>query len=181
MAQPPRVSCGRPTRAGYVPYGSPLSWVRGQSQPRVGRVEPPGPGPAAPAPFARWSLRCRVRPGQEGRQKCSQAATLLEYSVSSLPEFHTSQRAGPCSPGEGFPGLRRRETRVGFALDTDLVSDPCPRASRGGFSCVCHGPCAQQHPQDHNGTPFHLEKQHSMEGRLGLWTVPHPGFSVSSV
>lgn len=50
---------------------------------------------------------------------------------------------------------------MGFALDTDLVSDPCPRASRGGFSCVCHGPCAQQHPQDHNGTPFHLEKQHS--------------------
>ena len=71
MAQPPRVSRGRPSRAGYVPYGSPLSWVRGQPQLRVGRVELSGPGLAAPAPLARWSLRFRVRPGQEGRRKCS--------------------------------------------------------------------------------------------------------------
>lgn len=71
MAQPPRVSRGRPTGAAYAPYGSPLSWVRGQSQLRVGRVELSGPGPAAPAPLARWSLRFGVRPGQEGRRKCS--------------------------------------------------------------------------------------------------------------
>lgn len=70
MAQPPRVSRGRPTRSGCVPCRKPLSWVRGRSP------------------------RCRLRPGQEGGQKCSQAATLLEYSVSSLHEFHTSQRAG---------------------------------------------------------------------------------------
>lgn len=93
---------------------------------------------------------------------------LILARVSHFPESRSWT-----SPGEGFPALRGRETRVGFALDTSLASDPCPRASRGSFSCVSHGPCAQQHPQDYNGTPFHLEKQHSVEGRLGLSTGPH--------
>lgn len=93
---------------------------------------------------------------------------LILTRVSHFPESRSQT-----SPGEGFHALRGRETRVGFALDTSLASDPCPRASRGGFSCVSRSPCAQQHPQDYNRTPFHLEKQHSVEGRLGLSTGPH--------
>ncbi|MEM7167763.1 MAG: hypothetical protein AAF581_20095 [Planctomycetota bacterium] len=95
----------------YVPGGLPLR----DGQPRVGPVNPPGPGPFAPP----------VPPAEENQRDCTDARTQVQAAVDKMDAICQALKANHAELSEAQERLDDANARVNTALRNvaDILSD----------------------------------------------------------